>query len=56
MHKHLDMFYLGKLAFGSCLGWIWAFNPDPIVKVLAAAASLATIISAISTIRKNQRK
>lgn len=57
MHKHFEnMYYLGKLAFGTCLGWIWAFNPDPYIKLLAGLASLTTIGAGISTMIKNRRK
>jgi len=41
--------------FLTVLAWLWAINPDPIVKWLAVIASMATIASAISTIRKNRK-
>jgi hypothetical protein len=42
--------------FLTALAWLWAFNSDPVIKLLAVVASLATIASAISTIIKNRRK
>lgn len=41
--------------FLTALAWLWAINPDPLVKWLAVVASIATIISAITTIRKNKK-
>lgn len=38
------------------LSWITAFNPDLMVKCFSVAASIAVIISSISTYKKNQRK
>lgn len=50
------MFHIVKNIFLSFFCWITAFNPDPFVKALAAIASIATIISAYSTWKKNQTK
>lgn len=44
-----------KEMFLTVLTWLMAFNPDPFVKGLAAIASIATIISAYSTYKKNKR-
>lgn len=49
IHNMRDFFLLA-------LSWLWSFNPDPWIKLLAALASVATIISAYYTIKKNRQK
>jgi len=38
------------------LTWLLALNPDTLVKWAGLAASIATVVAAISTIKKNRRK